>query len=104
MKVIKVADLVKYLEDNDLLIVSASEFQANKEIELNALRARLLRKKALCVSDIVKAKLLPYTSSQGVRHWIEKKLKKDVHYYQEVSGKKRIMILTDVVKDYMEII
>lgn len=104
MKVIEISEFMRFLQKNDLVIVSASEFQANKEIELNALRARLLKKKAVSVSDVVKAKLLPYSTTQGVRHWMSRKLEKNVHWYQENTGKKRIMLLTEVVKKYAEIL
>lgn len=101
MKVIEINEFMRFLQKNDLVIVSAAEFQANKQIELNALRAKLLKKKAICISDIVKAELLPYSTTQGVRHWLDRQLTKNVHYYQESSGKRRIMVLTEVLKKYL---
>ena len=102
MKVVPVEDFLNYLKSKGLVIVRADEFQANKQIELNALRARLMKKKAVSVSDVVKARLLNYTTEQGVRHWVQRNLKENEHYYQEKSGKKRIMILTQILKDYVE--
>lgn len=102
MKVVEVSEFMNFLKANDLVIVSASEFQANRQIELNALRARLLKKRALSINDIVQAKLLPYSTKQGVRHWMDKNLKQNEHWYQEAKGQKRIMILTEVIKKYIE--
>lgn len=104
-KVVDINEFVSYLKANDLVIVSASEFQANKQVELNVLRARLLKKKAVSVNEVVQGKLLPYSTKQGVRHWMEReRLVKNEDWYQESQGKKRVMILTDVIKKYHEIL
>lgn len=102
MKVVAISEFMNFLKQNDLVIVSASEFQANKQVELSVLRSRLLKKKAVTVSQIVQAQLLPYSTKQGVRHWMEKNLKEGVHWYQEVKGQKRIMILIEALKNYIE--
>lgn len=102
MKVVEVSEFMNFLKQNDLVIVSASEFQANKQIELNALRARLLKKRAVSINEIVQAKLLPYSTKQGVRHWMDKNLKQNEHWYQETKGKNRIMILTEKLKEYVD--
>lgn len=101
MKVVPIPEFVNYLKSNGLVIVRAEEFQANKQIELEALRARLLKKKAISVSDVVRSQLLRYKTEQGMRHWLQKNLKEGEHWYREKSGKKRIMILTEILKAYV---
>lgn len=102
MKVVAIDDFLDYLKKNDLVIVSASEFQANKQIELSALRGRLMKKRAIRISDIVKAQLLPYKSKTSVDRWVKNKLTENIHWYRDKAG--RIMVLTEAVKDYMQIL
>lgn len=98
MKVVEINEFMKYLKANDLVIVSASEFQANKQIELNILRDQLLKKPSVCLHDIVRAKLLPYTTKQGIKHAIDRGDFKPGEWYQETKGKKRIMIMVEAIK------
>ncbi len=77
-----------------LVIVSAKEFQASKEIERN----RLMRRKALSLSEIVRANLLPLKTVKGVNDWIAKGKIKPGETYQESTGYKRVMVLTAAIK------
>lgn len=87
-------DFIETLKAQGLVIVSAKEFEANKDIERN----RLMRRKSLSLSEIVKAKLLPLQTVKGVRGWILSGKIKENEYYQEASGYKRVMVLTSAIK------
>jgi len=77
-----------------LVIVSAKEFEAGKEIE----RRKLMRRKSLSLSEIVKAKLLPLSTVKGVNGWILSGKIKDGEWYKEASGYKKVMVLTAAIK------
>lgn len=77
-----------------LVIVSAKDLVANKEIDRN----RLMRRKALSLSEIVRAELLPLKTVKGVMDWIHSGKIKPGEWYQEKSGYKRVMVLTAAIK------
>ena len=77
-----------------LVIVSVKELQASKEIDRN----RLMRRKALSLSEIVRANLLPLKTVKGIADWIRTGKIKPGETYQEKSGYKRVMVLTSAIK------
>lgn len=87
-------EFLETLQAKGLVIVSAKELQANKEIDRN----RLMRRKALSLSEIVRAELLPLKTVKGVMDWIAKGKIKPGETYQEASGYKRVMVLTSAIK------
>lgn len=87
-------DFIETLKSQGLVIVSVKDFEASKDVERN----RLMRRKALSLREIVRAKLLPLQTVKGVKDWIlSEKIKKN-EWYQEASGYKRVMILTSAIK------
>lgn len=87
-------DFMKMLKSNNLIIVSASEFEANNQI----LRKKLMKRKAISCSEIVKAGFFPIKSSKTVLDWCQNGKIKPTEFYQEETGKNRIMILTQAIK------
>lgn len=87
-------DFIQTLKDQGLVIVSIKDFESGKEIERN----RLMRRKALSLSEIVKAKLLPLETTKGVNDWIISGKIKANEWYQEAAGYKRVMVLTAAIK------
>jgi hypothetical protein len=93
---VNISEFVDYLKSNDLVIVSKSEFAAVTDEDLNLLRARMLKRKSLSISEIIQCKLLPLNSKQGVLHWINGGIIKEDEMYKNASGK--IYILTSAIK------
>jgi hypothetical protein len=91
---INASEFIETLKQQGLVIVSAKEFQANNEIERN----RLMRRKSLALSEIVNANLLPLKTVKGVNDWIISGKIKEGEWYQETSGYKRVMVLTQAIK------
>lgn len=87
-------EFIETLLAKGLVIVSAKELEAGKEIE----RRKLMRRKSLSLSEIVKAKLLPLSTAKGVNGWIVSGKIKDGEWYQESSGYKKVMVLTSAIK------
>ena len=87
-------DFIETLLVKGLVIVSVKEFEAGKELQRN----RLMRRKALSLSEIVKAKLLPLATVKGVNGWILSGKIKEGEWYQESSGYKKVMVLTAAIK------
>jgi hypothetical protein len=87
-------EFLETLMAKGLMIVSVKEFEASKDIE----RQRMMRKKALTLTEIVRCGLLPVKTSKGVNDWILNGKIKPGEYYQESKGYKRIMILTAAIK------
>lgn len=77
-----------------LVIVSVKELEASKAIDRN----RLMRRKSLSLSEIVRANLLPLKTAKGVNDWIISGKIKEGEWYQEASGYKRVMVLTAAIK------
>jgi hypothetical protein len=81
-------------KDRGLVIVSVKEFEAGKEI----IRKKLMKRKALSLSEIVEHRLLPLKTTKGVNDWIIAGKIKATEWYQEQEGYKRIMIATEAIK------
>ena len=77
-----------------LIIVSAREFEASKDLE----RKRVMRKKSLSLKEIVDFKLLPLKSKKGVESWINRGKIKPDEIYREATGINKIMVLTSAIR------
>jgi hypothetical protein len=93
-KLVDVNDFMSVLQERGLLIVSAAEFEAGKMTA----RKKLIRKKALSLSEIVKNNFLPVRTTKVLADWIASGKIKSTEWYQEQNGHKKIMILTSAVK------
>ena len=93
---VKISELVDFLKANNLVIVSKTDFAAVTDEDLNLLRVRMLKKRAVTIAEIVNAKLLPLTSKQGVLHWINNEIIKPDEVYKNHVGK--IYVLTSAIK------
>ncbi|WP_281321987.1 hypothetical protein [Flavobacterium aestivum] len=91
---INASDFIESLQSMGLIIVSAREFEASKDLD----RKRMMRKKALSLKEIVDFKLLPLKSKKGVESWISRGKIKSDEIFQEQTGQKRIMVLTSAIK------
>ena len=87
-------EFMETLVAKGLVIVSVKELNASKEIDRN----RLMRRKALSLSEIVRAELLPLKTTKGVNDWIISGKIKPSETFQEASGYKRVMVLTSAIK------
>lgn len=87
-------EFIETLLAKGLVIVSAKEFEAGKDIE----RRKLMRRKSLSLSEIVKAKLLPLETVKGVNDWIISGKIKEGEWYKESGGYKKVMVLTAAIK------
>lgn len=77
-----------------LMIVSVKEFEAGIQME----QKRLMRKKYLTLTEIVRAKLLPLKTSKGVIDWITDEKIKPTEWYRETKGHKRVLVHTSAIK------
>lgn len=87
---ISASEFMAMLKDEGLVIVSLADLQ----LASSDLQKKLMKRKSLSLTEIVNAKLLPLKSSKGITDWIKSGRIKEGEWYQESSGKKRIMILT----------
>lgn len=97
MKIPTYIDANEFMETllaKGLVIVSVKELEASKAIDRN----RLMRRKSLSLSEIVRANLLPLKTAKGVNDWIISGKIKEGEWYQEASGYKRVMVLTAAIK------
>jgi hypothetical protein len=62
---INVDDFMQLLQDRGLVIVSATDFQLNKSLE----QQRLLKKKYLTLTEVVKGNFFPIKDSETLRRW-----------------------------------
>ncbi|WP_119792077.1 hypothetical protein [Flavobacterium anhuiense] len=94
VKYINASEFMEMLQVRGLVIVSIDEYEAVKEVK----RKKLMKRKALSLSEIADNNLLPVSSKKGVNDWIiSGKIKPD-ETYREESGKKRVMVLTSAIK------
>jgi hypothetical protein len=94
VKYINASEFIEMFQVRGLVIVSVNEYEAIKEMK----RKKLMKRKALSLSEIADNNLLPVTSKKGVNDWIiAGKIKPD-ETYREESGKKRVMILTSAIR------
>jgi len=91
---INATEFLETLKNHGLIIVSAREFELQKELH----RKRLMKRKALTLTEIASNKLLPVNTSKGVNDWILSGKIKPTEWYREATGKKRIMVSTLAIK------
>lgn len=87
-------DFIETLKSHGLVIVSISEFEAGKD----AVRKRLMRRKALTLKEIADNRLLPVKDKKTVNDWILNGKIKPNETYQEATGRKRVMVLTIAIR------
>lgn len=71
---INISEFMAHLADNDLVIAPRKMVKGKTKLttaELESLRHRYMKRTALKISEILEARLLPLTSPQGVKHWID---------------------------------
>lgn len=93
---VKISDFMNHLKENNLLIVSKNDFVAATEEDFNLKRSRLLKQRAVTLHEIVEGRLLPLTTKQGIRHWIEKGIIQQSEVMKSRNG--TIKILTSAIK------
>jgi hypothetical protein len=90
---INASEFIEQLQSKGLVIVSVKDFEAGKEIA----RRKLMRRKALTLSEIANNGLLPVKTKKGVNDWIISGKIKEYETYTEGTGKKRVMVLTSAI-------
>jgi hypothetical protein len=93
-KYINTSEFIEFLKKENLIIVSATEFELNNVL----IRKKLLKKKALSLKEIIDGKFFPIKDTKTLIDWIERGKILKVEWYQEQTGRKRIMILTQALK------
>jgi hypothetical protein len=94
--VINVSDFMDHLKSNDLVIVHRADYDSKKvsnRIDENAERKRIMKLDAITVGQVVKYKLLPYTTFNGVK---KSNLFNEGEMFQDVTGK--YMVCTSAIK------
>lgn len=91
---IQVDEFIEFLKKENLIIVSATEFELNNVL----LRKKLLKKKTLSLKEIIQGKFFPIKDTKTLIDWIERGKILQSEWYQEQTGHKRIMILTQALK------
>lgn len=90
---VNVGEFMQYLQDNNLVIASVSDIEISKEIT----RQRLLKRKALKLTEIVNAGFFPIKDSETLRKMcLDGRIPKDTWY--TVGKKNMIMVLTSQIK------
>lgn len=87
-------EFLETLKANGLVIVSVKEYEATKDMQ----RKKLMRRKALTLSEIANNRLLPVGTKKAVNDWILSGKIKPNETYRETTGKKRVMVLTSAIK------
>lgn len=100
-QLISVDDFMNHLKAEGLVIVRADEIGVSAHIELADFRKRMMKKRAISYSNVLKMKVLPVKTVNGLASWIERNLKPD-ETYQETKGKKCRMIMTSAIKRFYE--
>lgn len=93
-KLIEVDAFIEFLKKENLIIVSATEFELNNVL----IRKKLLKKKVLSLKEIIEGKFFPIKDTKTLIDWIERGKILKTEWYQEQNGRKRIMILTQALK------
>jgi hypothetical protein len=88
-------EFIGNLEARGLVIVSLKELRRLMVFDVDYERQKLLEKKALTVSEILKHRLLRVTSKTSIYRMIDSKKIKKHEYYTE-NGK--LHILTEAIK------
>lgn len=90
---------VSRLKAEGLVLASASELEAAKQLRLRERQRVLMRRKAISFADAVDAQLVSVKTRSGLVEWVKSgKLTEMVDCYQEPKGKKQWMILTAAVR------
>lgn len=91
--VINVFDFMQYLKDNNLVIANVNDIEMGKEVA----RQRLLKRKALKLTEIITAGFFPIKDSETLRRMcLDGRIPKDAWY--TVGKKNMIMVLTSQIK------
>ena len=97
MEIIRVKEFMDHLRDNNLVIVSRRDYENGENVakaELAEMQKKLLKKDAIGVGQVVRAKLLKgYTSVNGIK--LSKDFKEGEMYK---NSKGHIMICTSAIK------
>lgn len=94
--VVRISEFMDHLKANDLVIVKRGELLDSARINLELMQADFLKRKYLSCSEIIKAKLLPLKSDEGIRHWIKRGvIHEDEIFYTSTN---RLRILTSAIK------
>lgn len=67
---IDVNDFMDHLIQNDLIIVSRSDFKAVLENDTATLQAKILSQDAATIADIIKSRILNVKAKNTIRNWI----------------------------------
>lgn len=87
-------DFIETLKSQGLVIVSLSEFELNNSL----IRKRLMKKKAVSCAEILQGKLLPLKTAKGIIDWTLNGKIKETEFYNESTGKRKLMIMTSAIK------
>ena len=87
-------DFIETLKSHGLVIVSIHEFEAGKDL----VRKKLMRRKSLSLKEIADHELLPVKNKKTVNDWIINGTIRPTEAYQEVNGRKRVMVLTSAIR------
>lgn len=91
---INASEFIETLKSQGLVIVSAHEYEATKDMD----RKRLMRRKALSLKEIADHRLLPVKDKKTVNDWILNGKIKPAETYRETGGKRRVMVLTIAIR------
>ena len=96
-QVVDISEFMERLKAEGLVIVRADEIGMAAEFRLIDFRRRMMKRRALSFSDVLKTGLLPVKTATGLGTWVRQHLKED-EYYQETKGKKCRMIMTSAIR------
>lgn len=100
-QLIDIAEFMNHLKAEGLVIVRADEIGVSAHIHLADFRKRMMKKKSISFSDVLKMQVLPVKTVNGLASWVERNLKPD-ETYQETKGKKCRMIMTSAIRRFYE--
>lgn len=84
---INVADFMQHLKDNNLVIVAKGDVELNNDI----LRANLLKRKSLSLTEIVNAQFFPVKDSESLRRWCLNGKFPEGSFFQLSNGKYKVL-------------
>ena len=87
-------DFIETLKNNGLIIVSAAEYEATKDLQSR----KMMKRKAISLKEIVEHRLLPLKTKKGVQDWIDNQKIKPVEWYTEKGSQNKIMVLTAAIR------
>lgn len=89
---IDINEFMQLLQDKNLVIVSAAEFEAGHLLKLEAKRKQLLKRTALTFKEVLELKLLPITTKQGIENWITTGRIKKEEVFMSQAGKRMMLV------------